>query len=159
MGLELIESAQARWRAVNAPILSRWSELVRCSSTVSWSNNHTRKPVLVENVAIRFDLGDRVIRRSTTVSVPLVYRLFVQLLSWLALLTRSSASKDAEILALRHEIAVLRRNDPRTRLSWPDRAVLVALARMLPKVIRAHRIVTPGTLLRWHRRLIAARWR
>jgi putative transposase len=93
------------------------------------------------------------------VLVRLIYRLFVQVLSWLALFARSSASKDAEILALRHEVAVLRRNNPRPRLSWPDRAVLAALARMLPKALRAHRIVTPGTLWRWHRRLIAARWR
>jgi putative transposase len=115
--------------------------------------------VLVENAAIQFDLGDRDVRRSAIVSVRLVYRLFVQVLSWLALLARSSAPEDAEILALRHEVAVLRRNNPRPHLSWPDRAVLAALARMLPKALRAHRIVTPGTLLRWHRRLIAARWR
>jgi hypothetical protein len=93
------------------------------------------------------------------VSVRLVYQLFGQVLSWLALFARSSASKDAEILALRHELAVLRRNNPRPRLSWPDRAILVALTRVLPKALRAHRIVTPGTLLRWHRKLIAARWR
>ncbi|MFD1045229.1 hypothetical protein ACFQ1S_06305, partial [Kibdelosporangium lantanae] len=92
-------------------------------------------------------------------SVRLIYRLVGQGLSWLALLARSSASKDAEILALRHEVAVLRRTNPKPRLSWPDRAVLAALARMLPKALRVHRIVTPGTLLRWHRRLIAARWR
>jgi putative transposase len=83
--------------------------------------------------------------------------LFGQVLSWLALFARSSASKDAEILALRHELAVLRRNNPKPRFSWSDRAVLAALARMLPKVL--HRLVTPGTLLRWHRKLIAARWR
>jgi putative transposase len=93
------------------------------------------------------------------VAVRLVYRLFVQVLSWLALFARSSASKDAEILALRHEVAVLRRHDPRPRLSWPDRAILAGLARILPKLLRTHRIVTPATLLRWHRRLIAARWR
>ncbi|WP_084434750.1 integrase core domain-containing protein [Kibdelosporangium aridum] len=92
-------------------------------------------------------------------SVRLVYRLSVQMLSWLALLARSSATKDAEILALRHELAVLRRNNPRPRLSWPDRAVLAALARMLPKALRVHRIVTPAKLLYWHRKLIAARWR
>jgi putative transposase len=93
------------------------------------------------------------------VSVRLVYRLFVQVLSWLALFARSSASKDAEILALRHELAVLRRTNPKPRFSWSDRAVLAALARILPKALRTHRIVTPATLLRWHRRLITARWR
>jgi putative transposase len=93
------------------------------------------------------------------VSVRLVYRLFGQVLSWLALFARSSASKDAEILALRHELAVLRRNNPKPRFSWSDRAILAALARMLPRALRVHRMVTPGTLLRWHRELIAARWR
>jgi hypothetical protein len=72
------------------------------------------------------------------------------LLSWLALSARSSASKNAEILILRHEVAVLRRQNPKPRLDWADRVVLAALARILPKALRAHRIVTPGTLLRWH---------
>ncbi|HXL92405.1 MAG TPA: integrase core domain-containing protein [Streptosporangiaceae bacterium] len=91
--------------------------------------------------------------------VSLAYRLLVTVLSWLALLARSSSSKDAEILALRHEVAVLRRANPRPRMSWTDRAVLAALSRIMPKALRAHRIVTPGTLLRWHSRLVTAKWR
>jgi putative transposase len=93
------------------------------------------------------------------VCVALAYRLLVTVLSWLALLARSSAAKDVEILALRHEVAVLRRTNPRPRVSWTDRAVLAALARIMPTGPRARRIVTPGTLLRWHRRLVAAKWR
>ena len=80
--------------------------------------------------------------------VALAYRLLVTVLSWLALLARSSAAKDVEILALRHEVAVLRRTNPRPRVSWTDRAVLAALARIMPAGLRARRIVTPGTLLR-----------
>ena len=91
--------------------------------------------------------------------VALAYRLLVTVLSWLALLARSSSPKDVEILALRHEVAVLRRANPRPRMSWTDRAVLAALTRIMPKGLRARRIVTPGTLLRWHRRLVAAKWR
>ena len=91
--------------------------------------------------------------------VALAYRLLVTVLSWLALLARSSSAKDAEVLALRHEVAVLRRANPRPRVSWTDRAVLAALARIMPKGLRARRIVTLGTLLRWHRRLVAVKWR
>ena len=80
--------------------------------------------------------------------VRLAYRLLVTVVSWLALLARSSSSKDAEILALRHEVAVLHRATPRPHLSWSDRAVLAALARVLPRALRSCRMVTPGTLLR-----------
>jgi len=91
--------------------------------------------------------------------VSLTYRLLVTVLSWLALLARSSAFKDAEILALRHEVAILRRENPKPTMTWPERALLAALARLLPNALRGHRIVTPGTLLRWHKRLVAAKWR
>jgi putative transposase len=92
------------------------------------------------------------------VLVRLIYRFLATLLSWLALSARSSASKNAEILILRQEVAVLRRGNPKPRIGWADRALLAALAQILPKVLRTHRIVTPGTLLRWHRRMVTRKW-
>jgi putative transposase len=91
-------------------------------------------------------------------SLRLLYLIFVRLCSLLVLLGRSSASKDAELLVLRHEVAVLRRRNPRPRLDWADRAVLAALIRQLPRRLQAHRLVTPGTILRWHRRLARKKW-
>ena len=80
----------------------------------------------------------------------LFYLIFARLSGWLVLLSRSSASKDVELLVLRHEVAVLRRANPKPRLDWADRAVFAAWTRLLPKVLRECRLVTPGTILRWH---------
>ena len=88
----------------------------------------------------------------------LAYLMLARVLSWLALLARSDAAKDVEILVLRHEVAVLRRNNPRPRMSWLDRAVLSALSKLLPPPLRQLRLVSPRTLLRWHARLVARRW-
>ena len=74
------------------------------------------------------------------------------------MLIRSDASKDVEILVLRHEVAVVRRQVDRPKPDWADRAVIAALARLLPRHLRLRRIVTPGTLLAWHRRLIKNKW-
>jgi hypothetical protein len=82
------------------------------------------------------------------VSLRLLYLVFLRLLNLLLLFGRSSTSKDVELLVLRHEVAVLRRANPRPRMDWADRAILAALVRRLPQMLRGHRLVTPGTILR-----------
>ena len=88
------------------------------------------------------------------VSLRLLYLIFQQVLGLVLLMGRTSSTKDVELLILRHEVAVLRRTNPRPRLGWADRAVLAALIRRLPQALRGHRLVTPDTVLRWHRHLV-----
>jgi putative transposase len=92
------------------------------------------------------------------VSLRLLYLIFLQLVNLVVLLGRSSAAKDVELLVLRHEVAVLRRTNPKPRLNWADRAVFAALVRRLPPMLRRYRLVTPGTILRWHHRLVTKKW-
>ncbi|MEU8363085.1 hypothetical protein AB0C27_44435 [Nonomuraea sp. NPDC048882] len=79
----------------------------------------------------------------------LLYLIFVRLAGWLVLLGRSYRSKEAEILVLRHQVAVLRRQVARPRLSWADRAVISALARLLSPSGRRRLFVTRLPADRW----------
>jgi putative transposase len=79
----------------------------------------------------------------------------IQLLMFAA---RGNATKDLELLVLRHQLSVLNRQVPRSKLEPADRAMLAALSRALPRARWSCFFVKPKTLLRWHRRLIAGAW-
>jgi putative transposase len=87
-----------------------------------------------------------------------VYLVFVSFLRLVAGRRRSELAKDVELLVLRHELVVLRRQHPRPRLSPADRALFAALVRLLPRARRVGLVVTPRTLLRWHRELMRRKW-
>jgi putative transposase len=107
---------------------------------------------------LRGGLGVRHCRYS--LSMRFAYLAVLRMFGWLALLARSDRAKDAEILILRHQVAVLQRQVQAPRLSWADRAVLAALARLLPTghLRRMRLIISPRTVLRWHADLVRRRW-
>ncbi len=82
------------------------------------------------------------------------------MLGWMALLARSDLAKDTEILVLRHQIAVLQRHAKTPRPCWADRAILSALARLIPSKQRSQLplIVSPRTVLRWHAGIVKRHW-
>jgi putative transposase len=88
------------------------------------------------------------------VSLRLLYLIFQQVIGLVLLMGRMSTMKDVELLVLRHEVAVLRRTNPRPRMDCADRAVFAALILRRPHALRCHRLVTPNTILRWHRHLV-----
>jgi hypothetical protein len=151
--------------------LSRVGDLGRCSlrrtapsrlgRSVAAEFGRTRRAILVVRYLwgsiIRPKLvscGDRPPGMIAEVSLRLLYLIFSQLLNWLTLLPRAPSSKDIELLVLRHEVAILRRTSSTPHLDWADRALLAALIQRLPASLRGHRLVTPATVLRWHRRLV-----
>src|SRR5437762_5281447 len=92
------------------------------------------------------------------VNASLVYLLVRQVLQMLTQLGRDGAAKDVELLVLRHQVAVLRRSVHRPQLQPADRVVLAALSRLLPRTLWSVFFVTPTTLMRWHRQLVAGHW-
>jgi transposase len=88
----------------------------------------------------------------------LAYLTLFRSIQLLALLARGDAAKDLEILVLRHQLAVLRRQTPRPKLEPADQALLAAVSRVLPRARWSCFLVKPETLLRWHRRLVAGAW-
>jgi putative transposase len=97
-------------------------------------------------------------RRLLLEILSLVYWAVRRLLELLVLLGRSERAKEVEILVLRHELQVLRRQAARPRLRSADRALLAALSQVLPRARRRSFLVQPATLLRWHRELVRRRW-
>jgi hypothetical protein len=88
----------------------------------------------------------------------LTYQMFFKLLSWIVLRARSDTAKEIEILVLRHQTRGTPARTPRSRMSWADRALIAALARLRPVRRRLGLLVTPSTILRWHRQIIARHW-
>jgi putative transposase len=97
-------------------------------------------------------------RRLSCVLSKLVYLALCRLIALFVLLARGDAAKDLEILVLRHQLTVLRRQLPRPRLEPADRVLLAAISRVVPRTRWSSYVVTPDTLMRWHRRLVAGAW-
>ena len=91
-------------------------------------------------------------------ALKLIYQMFAKLLTWMVLHVRSDTANEIEILVLSQQRAVLQRRTPQPRISWSDRAVIAAIGRLLPARRRHGFLITPATILRWHRQLVRRRW-
>ncbi len=87
-----------------------------------------------------------------------LYRLIHRVLEAIRIHRMDAVAKDAEILVLRHQLAVLKRQVARPRFTWSDRALVSAVARLVPRERWASCLVTPETILRWHRALVRRQW-
>jgi hypothetical protein len=92
------------------------------------------------------------------VALSFFYRLVRRVVEFVRVHRMRDIAKDAEILVLRQQLAVLRRQDARPRFSWSDRAIVAALARLVPRERWTAFLVTPETILRWHRALVRRHW-
>ena len=91
-------------------------------------------------------------------ALTLIYRVVRRVVEMLRIHRMNDIAKDAEILVLRHQLAVLRRQVARPRLTWSDRAVITTLAKLVPRERWAAFLIKPETILRWHRALVRRRW-
>jgi putative transposase len=96
--------------------------------------------------------------RLRPVALSFLYRLVRRVVELVRIHRMDAVAKEAEILVLRHQLAVLRRQVARPRFRWSDRALIAALARLVPRERWAAFLVTPETILRWHRALVRRRW-